>query len=77
VPIGAPVVLGQAVFTVEAAGVGGVVTGLTPKRVVCWNLTTQKSVVIADGTKSWDCEEAGLRVRSGDRLLITISGRAD
>jgi hypothetical protein len=72
-----PRIIGRAEFAVEAPSVGGVVMGVSPRRVVCWNLTTRRIIVIADGEKSWDCEGAGLRVRPGDRLLITISGRAD
>jgi hypothetical protein len=45
--------------------------------VICRNVTTRRTVVIADGSPSWDCEEAGLSVRPGDRLQITITGQAD
>ena len=56
--------------------VGGSVLGIDPRRVVCHNLTTGESVVIRDGAKSWNCEDAGLAVRPGDHLRQTVDGLA-
>lgn len=57
--------------------VGGSVTGVTPTRVICRNLTTRKTVILRDGTRSWDCEAAGLTVNPGDRIQQTVTGTAD
>jgi len=55
--------------------VGGLVTGLSPKKgtVICQNLTTHKVVRIPlDVTTSWNCEDAGLVVSPGDRMDIQL-----
>jgi hypothetical protein len=57
--------------------VGGAVTGVNPRRVVCRNLTTMQTVIIQDGSRSWDCEAAGLVVHTGDRIQQTVRGLAD
>ena len=48
----------------------------TTHSVVCRNVTTGDEVTLP-GTKSsaWDCEKAGLEVRSGDQVEVTISGK--
>lgn len=48
----------------------------TTHSVVCRNVTTGDEVILP-GTKSsaWDCEKAGLEVRSGDQVEVTISGK--
>ena len=56
--------------------VGGSVTGVTPSRVVCTNVTTEQRVVIRGSTRSWDCEAAGLMVRPGDTIRQTLTGEA-
>jgi hypothetical protein len=55
---------------------GGSVLGMDQRRVVCTNLITKQSVVIRDGAKSWNCEDAGLVVRPGDRIRQTVEGTA-
>jgi hypothetical protein len=57
--------------------VGGTVTGVNPRRVVCRNLTTMQTVIIEDGSRSWDCAAAGLVVHTGDRIQLTVRGLAD
>jgi hypothetical protein len=56
--------------------VGGSVMGVDSRHVVCHNLTTQESVVIRDGARSWNCEDAGLLIRPGDRIRQTVQGIA-
>jgi hypothetical protein len=65
------------VVEVEVTPVGGAVTGVSPRRVVCENLTTGKRVVIRDGARTWNCEQEGLVVNTGDRIQIEVRGTAD
>jgi hypothetical protein len=62
---------------VAPTDVGGTVTGVTPRRVVCRNRTTMQTVVIEDGAKSWDCTAAGLVVHTGDSIQLIVRGLAD
>jgi len=58
--------------------VGGSVTGVSLKRVVCRNVTTDQELVIElNGATSWDCTAAGLVVNPGDRIRQNLVGRAD
>jgi hypothetical protein len=57
--------------------VGGAVTGVNPQRVVCRNLSTMQTIIIRDGSRSWDCEAAGLVIHSGDSIQLTVRGLAD
>ena len=57
--------------------VGGTVTGVNPERVVCRNLTTMQTVIIEDGSRSWDCTAAGLVVNTGDSVWLIVQGLAD
>lgn len=57
--------------------VGGSITGVSPSRVVCINVTRKQMVQIQDGTTSWNCDAAGLVVNLRDRILQTVLGRAD
>jgi hypothetical protein len=57
--------------------VGGAVSGVNPQRVVCRNLTTMQTIIIQDGSRSWNCEAAGLAAHSGDSLELTVRGLAD
>jgi hypothetical protein len=58
---------------------GGVVTRATLAKVVCQNKTTRRSttILLPHGATSWDCTAAGLVVRTGDKLAVTIEGTAD
>ena len=48
----------------------------TPYSVQCKNNTTAKSVAIAKNkTADYDCEKAGLKVKSGDDVSVTIRGK--
>lgn len=48
----------------------------TPYSVQCKNNTTAKSVSIAKNkTADYDCEKAGLKVKSGDDVSVTIRGK--
>lgn len=73
----------QAIFNAGSMGkckeppVGGSVTGVTPSRVVCINVTKRQTVQIQDGANSWNCEAAGLVVNPGDRILQTVLGQAE
>lgn len=73
----------QAISNAASAGkckerpVGGSVTGVTPSRVVCINVTRKQTVQIQDGATSWNCEAAGLIVNPGDKILQTVLGQAD
>jgi hypothetical protein len=57
------------------SGVGGAVTGIRPRWVVCRNLTTGQEVQFdAAGVTAWDCEAAGLTIRAGDRVAMRVYG---
>lgn len=57
--------------------VGGSVTGVSPQRVICQNVTTWQRVVIRDGARSWNCQAAGLVVNQGDIIWQTVIGPAN
>jgi hypothetical protein len=57
--------------------VGGSVTGVTLRNVLCRNVNTGLEVVIPDAMTSWDCEDAGLAVNPGDRVNMTIRSIVD
>jgi hypothetical protein len=61
-------------FAPAEAVVGGSITGVTPSRVVCRNITTQQRVVIQNSAAAWDCEAAGLQVSPGDTVIIRVYG---
>jgi hypothetical protein len=73
------------VFTGPHTALGSSLTRMsaTKGKVICRNLTTKKAKVIRvrspEGTRSWDCERAGLVVNSGDKIQVTVitKGRAD
>jgi hypothetical protein len=72
-----------AIFNASSAGkclerpVGGSVTGVSPSRVACINVTRKKTVQIQGSAASWNCEAAGLVINPGDTILQTILGKAD
>lgn len=48
----------------------------TPHAVTCENTTQNTSVTIRKTkTAKWDCEKAGLDVKSGDEVTVTIKGK--
>ncbi|MFI3157193.1 MAG: hypothetical protein QX199_13650 [Methylococcaceae bacterium] len=57
--------------------VKGTVTWVTwPYSVQCTNNTTAKRVTISrNKTAKYDCEKAGLAVKSGDDISVTVSGK--
>lgn len=71
----------RAIFNADRAGkckpsVGGIVTGVSPRRITCTNTTTGQTVIVPPGARTWDCEAAGLDVLPGDRISQTINGLA-
>lgn len=58
-------------------GTGGKVSNTGLSKVVCNNITTGQSVVIEpmNGAATWDCEQAGLVVSSGDKVEEILTGR--
>lgn len=73
----------QSIFEAGTAGkcqvqtVGGAVTGASPTKVKCLNLTTRRFVTIRDEARSWNCETAGLTVNPGDSIRMVVEGTAD
>jgi hypothetical protein len=57
--------------------VGGSVTGMRPRLVVCRNLTTQQHIIIADGAPMWDCDAAGVGVTPGNIIHLVVTGTAN
>ena len=75
-----PIALGQ--FIGAPVPVGGAVTGVSPTKVTCENLTKKGKrmvveVALTPGAKSWDCVQAGLVVSPGDTIKQTVTGIAD
>ena len=56
--------------------VGALAYDFQPTKAVCRNLTTKQKVTITmpPGSLFLDCAAAGLKVNSGDRLKVTITG---
>jgi hypothetical protein len=50
------------------------VTGLMPHTAVCENVTTGQAVTLSAPVSPWDCEAAGLAVRSGDVVALRVRG---
>lgn len=64
--------------TIDTIDVGGSVTGVSGKTVICRNMTTGQSVkILLGGAKSWNCEDAGLVVNPGDRIRQIVTGIAE
>lgn len=60
------------------ASVGGSAVGITARKARCENRSTGQRVNIRlQGENTWDCEAAGLRVRTGDKLLQGVIGVAE
>jgi hypothetical protein len=52
---------------------GGSVTGMRPSVVECSNFTTHQSVSVPlAGPTTWDCQAAGLTMRSGEEVGWTM-----
>lgn len=70
------------VFDVDLTGngdgpatLGGTVTRVNPKQVICQKVKPIKQkVVIQNGAPSWNCEAAGLVVQPGDVVKMTVKG---
>ncbi len=68
-----------------SASLGGSITRMDTSKgkVICRNFTKprrkRKSKRLSSGTRSWNCEQAGLPVLPGDRIemTVTVKGRAD
>jgi hypothetical protein len=64
------------VYQVGTSGIGGLTTGMTPKRVICRNLSRHQKKVIRDGAGSWDCKAQGLIINPGEKIKQTVIGVA-
>lgn len=54
----------------------GTALWLTPHVVTCENTTQNTTVTIPETkTSAWNCEKAGLPVKSGDKIKVTIEGK--
>jgi hypothetical protein len=63
-------------YEVEVAGqpLSAWVTGVTPRTVVCQNVTTGQEVTLSAPVSPWDCEAAGLVITSGNRVALRMRG---
>jgi hypothetical protein len=50
------------------------VAGLIPHSATCQNVTTGQVVTLSKPAAPWDCEAAGLGVRSGDHVRLRVQG---
>jgi subtilisin-like proprotein convertase family protein len=62
--------------TTQRFALQGAVTGIVPQRVTCTNQTTGQELPLLDGAASWNCTEAGLLARRGERVRVRLQGRA-
>jgi subtilisin family serine protease len=61
----------------DAGLLAGRVDGLETMRALCRNRTTGRKIKIPlAGKASWNCEAAGLNADAGDKLKVTVLGRA-
>ena len=67
-----------ALYGISRDQVGGAATALDSVKVTCENLSPgRKGITIFSPTEaSWNCEEQGLRVETGDNVRLVIIGRA-
>ena len=62
---------------VESGLASGTIEGIAEPKVVCKNQTAGgKRTVRPEDGEAWDCAAAGLTADAGDRIKVTISGRA-
>jgi hypothetical protein len=66
--------IGAYEVTVAGQALSAWVTGLTPHTAVCENVTTGQAVTLSAPVSPWDCEAAGLAVRSGDVVDLRVRG---
>lgn len=73
-PAGGPCDIGSYEVAVAGQALGGWVTGVTPRTVVCENVTTGQEVTLSAPESPWDCEAAGLGVTPGDHVALRMRG---
>ena len=73
-PAGGACDLGAYEVEVPGQALGGWVSGFMPGTVVCQNVTTGQAVTLHAPTIPWDCEAAGVEVRSGDQVALQVRG---
>jgi hypothetical protein len=63
-------------YEVEVAGqpLSAWVTGVTPRTVVCQNVTTGQEVTLSAPVSPWDCDAAGLVITSGNQVALRVRG---
>jgi hypothetical protein len=63
-------------YEVEVAGqpLSAWVTGVTPRTVVCQNVTTGQEVTLSAPVSPWDCEAAGVVITSGNQVALRVRG---
>jgi hypothetical protein len=67
------------VFTTPAVppSIGGTVTGVNPRTVICWNMSTWQIIRVATTDTAWNCQSLGLRANPGDSIFTGTVGTAD
>jgi hypothetical protein len=76
-PAGGPCDIGAYEVGVPGQTLGAWVTGLSPHRVTCNNITTGQAATLNDPATVWDCEAAGLGVNSGDQVALRVQGSVE
>ncbi len=81
VVIGAPFDEGKgnasgSIYVFEVVVLGGVTTGIVPKKASCVNGETGEVVAGLLVGSGWDCLEVGLEVFRGDRMVQRVEGEA-
>ena len=64
-------------FEFGAEGLGGLVSGITPKKVLCKNLTTGQKKKISTNGSAWLCDDLGVTAARGDRVRLSAVGIVD
>jgi hypothetical protein len=73
-PAGGACDIGAYEVAVAGQALSAWVAGLTPHPAVCENVTTGQAVTLSAPGSPWDCEAAGLTVRSGDVVALRVRG---
>jgi hypothetical protein len=73
-PAGGACDIGASEVDVAGQALGAWVTGITPRKAGCENVTSGQAVTLHDPATPWDCEAAGLAVSSGDEVVLRVQG---
>ena len=67
-----------ALYGIGRDQVGGATTAMDSVNVTCENLASSRKAIVrfSPTETSWNCEERGLKVKSGDNVRLVVTGKA-